>query len=74
MISVEEARRRVLAAFTALPAETVALSSALGRVLAADVAARITQPWAAVSAMDGYAVRAEDVADPTVERFWPMAT
>ncbi|MEE8270774.1 MAG: gephyrin-like molybdotransferase Glp [Alphaproteobacteria bacterium] len=66
MISVEEARRRVLAAFTALPAETVALSSALGRVLAADVAARITQPWAAVSAMDGYAVRAEDVADPPV--------
>ncbi len=31
-------------------------------VLAEDVAARVTQPWAPVSAMDGYAVRAEDVA------------
>lgn len=62
MISVEEAGQRILAAFEPLPAETVGLDRALGRVLAADVAARLTQPWAAVSAMDGYAVRAVDVA------------
>ena len=62
MISVEEAERRILAAFAALPTELVALPEALGRVLAEDVASRLTQPWAAVSAMDGYAVRAEDVA------------
>ncbi|NNG02811.1 MAG: molybdopterin molybdotransferase MoeA [Inquilinus sp.] len=63
MISVEEAERRILAGFEVLPAELVALPEALGRVLAADVASRITQPWAAVSAMDGYAVRAADI-DP----------
>ena len=38
------------------------LADAVGRVLAEDVAARRTQPPFAVSAMDGYAVRAEDVA------------
>jgi molybdopterin molybdotransferase len=62
MISVEEAQQRILAALTPVPAETVSLSEALGRVLAEDVAARVTQPWAPVSAMDGYAVRAADVA------------
>jgi molybdopterin molybdotransferase len=62
MISVEEARRRVLAPLKPLGAEQVALSDAVGRVLAEDVAARRTQPPFAVSAMDGYAVRAGDVA------------
>ena len=62
MIPVEEARARVLAAVAPLPAEQVALPGALGRVLAEDVVARVTQPPAAVSAMDGYAVRAGDVA------------
>ena len=63
MISVEEALGRVLAAVAPLPAETVSLSEALGRVLAADVTARLDQPPAAVSAMDGYAVRAADLAE-----------
>jgi molybdopterin molybdotransferase len=62
MISVEEAVARIEAAFEPLAAEQVALPDALGRVLAEDVAARRSQPPAAVSAMDGYAVRAEDVA------------
>ncbi|HSE78939.1 MAG TPA: gephyrin-like molybdotransferase Glp [Alphaproteobacteria bacterium] len=62
MISVEEAKRRILAAFSPLAPETVSLIDALGRVLAEDVAARVTQPPLAVSAMDGYAVRAADVA------------
>ena len=61
MISVAEARDRILAALTPMPAEQVGLADALGRVLAEDVAARRTQPPLAVSAMDGYAVRAEDV-------------
>ncbi|HZT51578.1 MAG TPA: gephyrin-like molybdotransferase Glp [Stellaceae bacterium] len=61
MISVEEARARLLAPLTPLGAETVALSAAFGRVLAEDVASRRTQPPFAVSAMDGYAVRAADV-------------
>ena len=62
MISVEEATARILAAFAPLPAETVSIAGALGRVLAEDVVARVTQPPADVSAMDGYAVRAADVA------------
>ena len=62
MISVAEAVARIEAAFTPLAAEQIALADALGRVLAEDVAARRSQPPAAVSAMDGYAVRAEDVA------------
>ena len=61
MISVEEAKARILAAFAPLPAEQVSLPRALGRVLAEDVVARVTQPPDAVSAMDGYAVRAADV-------------
>jgi len=62
MLSVAEARARIVAAFRPLGSEQVGLLNALGRVLAADVAARVTQPPAAVSAMDGYAVRADDVA------------
>ncbi|HYM01886.1 MAG TPA: molybdopterin molybdenumtransferase MoeA, partial [Stellaceae bacterium] len=62
MISVEEARRRLLEPLLPLGAEQVALSDAVGRVLAEDVAARRTQPPFAVSAMDGYAVCAADVA------------
>ena len=45
-----------------LPAEAAPLAEAHGRVLAADLAALRTQPPADVSAMDGYAVRAADVA------------
>ena len=62
MISVEDARARVLAGLSALPAEQVVLTDALGRVLAEDLVSRTTQPPAAVSAMDGWAVRAADVA------------
>jgi molybdopterin molybdotransferase len=59
---VAEALRQVLADAAALPVETVPLTEALGRVLATDLAATRTQPPADVSAMDGYAVRSEDVA------------
>ncbi len=62
LLSVEAARARIQAAFAPLAAETVSLSEAAGRVLAEDLIARRTQPPAAVSAMDGYAVRAADVA------------
>lgn len=60
MISVEEARVRILAAMEPVGSEVVALNEALGRVLAAPLTARRTQPPADVSAMDGYAVRALD--------------
>jgi molybdopterin molybdotransferase len=66
MISVEEARARIVAALAPLPAETIGVAESLGRVLAEDLRARVTQPPAAVSAMDGYAVRAADVANVPV--------
>ncbi|HET7681207.1 MAG TPA: gephyrin-like molybdotransferase Glp [Xanthobacteraceae bacterium] len=62
LLPVAEALSRILQDAAPLPAEDVPLAQAAGRVLAADVAARITQPPADVSAMDGYAVRADDVA------------
>ncbi len=60
MISVAEARTRILDPLRPTSIETVALANAWGRVLAAPVTARLTQPPADVSAMDGYAVRAAD--------------
>ncbi len=60
MISVDEARARILAGLKPVAAETVALADAWGRVLAAPVLARRMQPPADVSAMDGWAVRTED--------------
>lgn len=60
MLSVEEARARILGALSPTPAETVPLASAWGRVLARPVLSRVTQPPADVSAMDGYAVRAAE--------------
>ena len=60
MISVDEARGRILGALRPTPAEIVALADAWNRVTAQDVAARLTQPPADVSAMDGYALRAVD--------------
>jgi molybdopterin molybdotransferase len=61
LLPVAEALARVLEAAEPLPVERVPLAEAEGRVLAEDVAARRTQPPDDVSAMDGYAVRAEDV-------------
>jgi molybdopterin molybdotransferase len=60
MISVEEARARILDALHPTPAEVVALADAWNRVTAEGVAARLTQPPSDVSAMDGYALRAAD--------------
>jgi molybdopterin molybdotransferase len=63
MLALEEARDRILAALEATPAETVALAEGWNRVLARPVVARLTQPPADVSAMDGYALRAADGAE-----------
>ncbi|MEJ2624823.1 MAG: molybdopterin molybdotransferase MoeA [Pseudolabrys sp.] len=66
LMPVAEALGRVLADATPLAAETVPLTDALGRVLTQDVTALRTQPPASVSAMDGYAVRADNVAGAPV--------
>ncbi len=61
-ITVDEALERILAAVPALPAHDVALLDALGAVLAEDARAADDVPPFTNSAMDGYAVRGEDVA------------
>lgn len=67
MLPVAEALSKVLAGVEPLGSEQVSVAAAHGRVLAEDVASRVTQPPADVSAMDGYAVRAEDVAKTPVD-------
>jgi len=63
LLPVEEALARILDGVTALKTESVGLLQAPGRVLAEDVAAKLTQPPFDASAMDGYAVRAADARD-----------
>jgi molybdopterin molybdotransferase len=68
LLSVALARARILADVSKdRPIETVALERASGRTLARDLAARRTQPPKSMSAMDGYAVRAEDLAQLPVQ-------
>ncbi len=62
MISVDEAIAIILDGAQMLDVETVSLGDVSGRVLAEDIAARISQPPFAASAMDGYAVRFSDMA------------
>ncbi len=62
LMPVSDALATVLAGVEPVPEETVALDGAWHRVLSRDTAARRTQPPQAMSAMDGYAVRASDAA------------
>src|SRR5690606_41868415 len=62
LLSVEEALARILADAGPLGTERVAIECAYDRILAEPLAARLTQPPFDASAMDGYAVRAADVA------------
>ena len=62
LMPVSDALAAVLAGVEPLPEEKASLDEAYHRVLARDVAARRTQPPQAMSAMDGYAVRAVDAA------------
>jgi len=60
LLPVEDAVKRILSGLPAPAAETVPIEEAFGRVLASDLAARLTQPPFDASAMDGYAVQARD--------------
>ena len=64
MKPLEEARSEVLSTVRVLGSETVPIWEALGRILAADVIAPEDVPPFPNSAMDGFAVRAEDVSSP----------
>jgi molybdopterin molybdotransferase len=63
-LPLEEAQARLLALAEPLPIERVDAEGALGHYLAEPLLARRTQPAAALSAMDGYAVTAGDLAGP----------
>jgi molybdopterin molybdotransferase len=60
MLSIEDARARLLDGMHPVPAEVVPVADAWGRITAAPVVARLNQPPADVSAMDGYALYASD--------------
>ena len=60
LLAVDEARKRIIAGLAPTASESLPLSDSMGRVLATDVSARLSLPPAAVSAMDGYAVRGDD--------------
>ena len=60
LLPVADALARILQGLAPSQAESCALPDVRGRVLASNIAARLSLPPAAVSAMDGYAVRAAD--------------
>ncbi|MCK9485259.1 MAG: molybdopterin molybdotransferase MoeA [Dehalococcoidia bacterium] len=67
MISVEDARSRILERFEVLPAADVPLMEALGLMLAEDVRSHLDIPPLPNTGMDGYAVRTEDTVGATYE-------
>jgi len=60
-LTVKEALERILSEVHQLPAEEVALIEGYDRILAQAIRATDDSPPFANSAMDGYALRAEDV-------------
>ena len=68
MLSVEEARARILSMFDTLSTERKPLLEALGQTLAEDVSATLDIPPLTNSAMDGYAVRHEAIAGAAADR------
>ena len=63
LLPVAEALKRILDVATTLEPEHVDLLKARGRTLASPVVSKLNNPPFDASAMDGYAVRAEDVAN-----------
>jgi len=61
MLELEEARERILGVIPTLPAESIPVGTAVGRIIAEEVHAPIDLPGFDNSAMDGYAVRADDL-------------
>jgi molybdopterin molybdotransferase len=67
VLSLNQARETMLATLSALPAETVALPDALGRVVSGDIISREDLVPFARSAMDGFAVRSADTMGASPE-------
>lgn len=64
LLRVEEAQRRLFALAAPCDVENVTLPQAVGRWLSGDLSALRDQPWTALSAMDGYAIRHADLPGP----------
>jgi molybdopterin molybdotransferase len=64
LLPVAEAQARLLALATAGPVARVPLAQAAGRWLAEDLVARVDNPFADLSAMDGYAIRFAELPGP----------
>lgn len=67
LLDVESALAEILTNIPQLSSETIALEAGLGRILAQDVQAPISLPTFANSSMDGYAVKAADVAEASTD-------
>ena len=67
MITVEEAFAAVQSTVSRLPSETIPLAEAVGRVLAQDIRSDVDSPPHNKSVMDGFAVRAADIAAGVTE-------
>jgi molybdopterin molybdotransferase len=67
VLTVEDARERILSRIVPLGIERVEIMGALGRVLAEPIVARATIPPWPNSSMDGYALRAQDTNGEPVE-------
>ncbi|MDG2045553.1 MAG: hypothetical protein P8J78_13155, partial [Maricaulis sp.] len=63
MITVDEARAEILAALSPCGLQSIPSQQAAGHTLAIPLIAARTQPPFPASAMDGYAVRSEDLSD-----------
>jgi molybdopterin molybdotransferase len=61
LLPVDEALKRILDGVKPLQSESIALDKALGRVLVVDISAKRDQPPFPASAMDGYAIRFDDI-------------
>ncbi len=64
LLPVAEAQTRVLALARPTPPETLPIADTIGRYAASDIIARRTQPARPLSAMDGYAIRFDDLPGP----------
>jgi molybdopterin molybdotransferase len=67
LLSVDQARQRILSHFETVTTETLPLAECSQRVLAEDIAAANDLPPFDNSSMDGFAVRAADVADAATD-------
>jgi molybdopterin molybdotransferase len=72
MLELEEARQRILSTLSPLGAESIALTTATGRILAAPATSPLDLPPFDNSAMDGYAVQSADLATAGLDQPVPL--